>query len=236
LRIGSSGHSATPGCAASNCAARPRRYARAAANPRLITMLRNSVYRLHAPRICLLDSASPTNGTDVPGYRTCRSHGRRGDVRMRRRTGDRGRSRPCSPQFASVARGWVPTRIEEFFLPREAGEGDHAKRGGGGGAAYHLSLRDSPLHRPAGGPPPPLGSAPRWRISESLDRRHNCARLYLAPQAGRDRVQCCFNMTGICTGPGRLCVCGLCCVLSSPSSIRPSLSRVLRCPSAVVEQ
>src|SRR5436309_170441 len=61
---------------------------------------------------------------------------------------------------------------EQYFptLPREAGEGDHAEHGGGGILSLVLSRTEDacaarPLHRPSGGPPPPLRVATRGRTA-----------------------------------------------------------------------
>src|SRR5579883_638372 len=51
-------------------------------------------------------------------------------------------------------------RSAEQFLPRTAGEGDHAKHGGGGAAHQDSPNRRGPLPRPTRGPPPPLPLPP----------------------------------------------------------------------------
>ena len=56
-----------------------------------------------------------------------------------------------------------------FILPREAGKGDRAQRGGRGDGkddAHRASGRSArPLHHASHGPPPPLRFAPRGRIT-----------------------------------------------------------------------
>jgi hypothetical protein len=57
------------------------------------------------------------------------------------------------------------------ILPRKAGEGDHAQHGGGGMPNSAPNCQNDstgaarPLHRPSGGPPPPLRFATQGRMA-----------------------------------------------------------------------
>src|SRR5579883_979082 len=61
-------------------------------------------------------------------------------------------------------------RSAEQFLPRTAGEGHHAKHGGGPAAHQDSPNRRGPLHRATRGPPPPFRFAPRGRMVRPTPR------------------------------------------------------------------